>query len=503
MDHPYFLVRKSGDRIETLGLPSAEFGHQIPSSSHDVPDGIFANWNWDGVRLVVKNDRYGFYPLFWFSLSGGGVCVSSSLYKLIELGAPTALDIEGLAVFFSMGYFVGDDTPFSSIKSIPPNAIFIWEDGKLECHGRYPQRPVTTAYSRDEAIDRYIDLFAKAMAKRAPDTDDLAVTISGGRDSRHILLELHQIGIKPKICVTANDNPPDPNQDPEIASLLCNELHLDHVIIDQELSLLNAERRKNIETHFCASAHGWYLALADYLNGNFSCLHDGIGGDVLSQGLTLTPDLDRVFRSQDVNAISESLFAQQSKGHLGIKDILKNDFKAVMEPELVKTRLALEVEKHLGGPNPVGAFRFWNRTRRQTALAPYGMLSGIARVYAPYLDHDLYDFLVTLPASMMMSHTFHTDTIARAYPAFAHVPYASKSAPSTDDRKVRARFLAEAARMFMLKRPSHLMKNLKPRAKMLTSILSMGRINPWVSTSLLYIDQIEMALNKYNLHDGL
>ena len=496
IDPPYFLVRKCGDRFETRGQSCVEFGHQLPSTNHAVADGVFAIWHWDGTRLVVENDRYGFFPLFWFSLPDGGICVSSSLEMLIDLGAPTELDMEALAVFFSLGNFVGEDTPFTAIKTVPPNAVFVWENGILECRGRYPRTPGAATLSRDEAIDGYIDLFAKAMAKRTPDSDAFAVPISGGRDSRHILLELHRTGYRPKVCVSANDNPPDPNQDPEIAALLCKELQFDHVIIDQKLSMLFAERRKNSETHFCATSHGWYLALADFLNGGFDCIYDGIGGDVLSQGLSLTPSLDRTFRSRNINAICDALLMQKNIGRLGISGLLKKEMRMATDPDVAKARLATEVERHMDSPNPAGSFTFWTRTRRQIALAPYSLLSGIPYVHSPYLDHDLYDFLVTLPSSMMMSHTFHSDTIARAYPDFAHVPYASKLAPPTDDSKVRARFLAEAARMFVLKRPSRLMKNLMPRVKMLASVFSHGRFNSWVPPSVIYIDQIESMLNK-------
>ena len=496
IDHPYFLVRKRGERIETRGQPTAEFGHQIPSTTHAVADGVFAHWHWDGTRLVVNNDRYGFYPLFWFSHPGGGVCISSSLDTLLEHGAPTELDIEALAVFFSLGNFVGDDTPFSAIKTVPPNAVFEWENGKLECRGRYPHTPNATSISRDEAIDRYIDLFAKAMAKRAPASDAFAVPISGGRDSRHILLELHRTGFEPKACVSALDNPPDPNEDPRVAAALCRELQFEHVIVDQQLSVFLAEVRKNPRTHFCTAAHGWYLALADSLNGRFECVYDGIAGDVLSQSKFLSPHLDTTFRSQDVNAICDALLSRHTAGNSGIRRLLKGDLKAAMESGAATKRLALELEKHLDAPNPVASFIFWNRTRRAIALAPYSLLADIPRVYAPFLDHDLFDFLTTLSSSMLLDHTFHDDTIARAYPKFANFPYVDKAKPPVDDTKERARFLAEAARTFLLKRPSRLMKSLLPRANMLTSVLSLGYINPWVSPSIIYIDQIEAMMDK-------
>jgi len=60
-----------------------------------------------------------------------------------------------------------------------------------------------------------------------------------------------------------------------------------------------------------------------------------------------------------------------------------------------------------------------------------------------------------------------------------------------DDSRERARFLGEAVRAFLLKRPSRLMRNVVPRVKMLTAVLSRGHLNPWVSPLLVYLDQVE------------
>lgn len=489
--HPYFMVEMRDGTANTRGQVDAEFGHRIVSGTHDVADGVFARWRWDGNRLMVENDRYGFFPLFWFRAPGGGVCVSSSLVALIEQGAPTELDVEALAVFLRLGFFVGNDTPFASIKVVPPNAVFAWENGKLQCEGRYPPVPNAAAISRDDAIDRYIDLFAKAMARRVPTTGASALPISGGRDSRHILLELHRTGFEPSVCVSVLDHPPDPNEDPEIAAALCGKLGFELVVVDQQLSLFSAQVRKNLETHLCASAHGWYLALADFLNGNFQCTYDGIAGDVLSQSKFLSAQLDGIFHSKDVNAICDALLARQASSFSGAKTLLKGSLKQSLVPSIAKARLAKEVARHLEHPNPVGSFIFWNRTRREIALAPYGLLRDIPRVYAPFLDHDLFDFLVALPSAMLLDHHFHDDAIARAYPDFAGIPYARNAAPQADDSATRTRFSNEAARAFLLRKPSRLMKNLSPRVKMLASMLSGGRVQPWISPLIVYLGQLE------------
>ncbi len=490
----YFRVQQRGTEIETSGQATAEFGLRLPSSGHSGNDGVFARWHWDGRRLVVQNDRYGIYPLFWFRLPSGGVCISPSLIALVELGAPTRLDAEALAVFFRLGTFLGEDTPFAAIKVIPPDTVFEWQDGKLACRGRYPPTPAASTLSRDEAIDCYIDTFAKAMARREPGSGNFAVPVSGGRDSRHILLELHRTGRQPEVCVSALDNPPDPNRDPEIGKMLCDALHFRHVTVDQRLSLLQAEERKNRETHFCAGSHGWYLALADFLDGRYEAVYDGIAGDVLSQSSFLDPALDGLFRSRDADAIAAGLLGRPLQPRLA--RLLKGELKPSALEDVAMHRLRKEVEKHLDNPNPIASFFFWNRTRRMTALAPFGLLKGIPRVHSPFLDHEVFDFMTTLPSSMLLDRTFHDDAIARAYPAFAHIPYAdNKHDPRTDDTGVRLRFLSEAARRFVFRKPWAAMRNTRPRMRILAGVLSRGRIRTWQLPLIVYLDQIESLAN--------
>lgn len=492
---PCFMASRRGGAWETSGQAEAACGYRLPSPRHDVDDGIFAGWRWDGTRLVVHNDRYGLQPLFWFRPPDGGIAISPSLTRLLELGASTELDTEALAVFFRLGFFLGEDTPFSAIKAVPPHAAFVWENGELACHGRYPPIAKATQASRDDAIDTYIALFARAMEKRTAVPENFAVPVSGGRDCRHILLELHRTGHRPALCVSARDNPPDPNQDPEIGRLLCRELGFKHVVIDQQLSLLAAQLRKNRETGFCASAHDWYLALADFLSARFDGVYDGIAGDVWSQSVFLDPRLKTAFEGHDANAVAVALLEKHVASYAGLGRIVSGRLFKAASLEIAMRRIAREVERHLDMPNPIASFFFWNRTRRMIALAPYGLLTGIRRVHAPYLDHDLFDFMTTLPIDMLMDRTFHTDAMARAYPAFAHIPYANhKAAPPSDDTHVKARFLAEASRRFLLRRPSPLLNNVMARTKLLAGVMTRGHVNPSISPLVIYLDQIDSMI---------
>ena len=51
-------------------------------------------------------------------------------------------------------------------------------------------------------------------------------------------------------------------------------------------------------------------------------------------------------------------------------------------------------------------------------------------VLAPYLDHDLFDFLASLPAAMLLDREFHSDAIRRGYPEYEDVRYEDRSVRS-------------------------------------------------------------------------
>ena len=122
---PFIHIKKVGDHFKIKGQEDSFLGHEIKAPGSAPGEGVFARWHWDGQTLKVETDRYGFYPLYYF-VANGECAVSPSLVKLVELGAPTEWDYEGLAVFLRIGFFLGEDTPFKSIRSLPSLATFLW-----------------------------------------------------------------------------------------------------------------------------------------------------------------------------------------------------------------------------------------------------------------------------------------------------------------------------------------------------------------------------------------
>ncbi len=419
LNEPFFHVKKVGEGLLTRGRPTCFLGHRIKASGATPSEGVFAEWQWDGRRIRLQTDGYGFYPVYYFARDSE-FAISPSIPTLLALGAPTDLDYSGLAVFLRVGFFIGEDTPFKSIRACPPNANIEWTEGKLNISGGLPL-PKVNDMDRNTAIDGYVDLFRAAIRRRLPSSENFAVTLSGGRDSRHILLELCHAGFQPKVCVTVGTYLYNENQEVQVASELAASLNVNHVVIDQKESPFLLELRKNNITNFCADEHEWLLAIADYLNGKVSIVYDGLGGSLFCDGFGLNKERRRMCDVGDMRALAD--------------DVLGNDTTLLMlrtaelkkvSREIALAHLTRELQNHRESPNPIGSFYFWNRSRREVALSPYRIFNKFESVFSPFTDHALTEYLSSLPASIVLDHTFHNDTIARAFPRHAHMPFANK-----------------------------------------------------------------------------
>lgn len=492
MNASFFHVKRLTEGFETRGDAHSALGHQIARQSAH-PDGIYAEWKWDGKCLAAHNDRYGMFPVFYYARNGE-FSISSSIDQLLEAGADPELDDTALSVFFRLGFFIGDDTPFRHIRALPPAASLHWDGQlRLECAPRARSLP-SRGESRTSAIDTYDELFRQSMARRAPRDADFVVPLSGGRDSRHILLELLRQGHTPGRCITALHFPPRGNEDARIATMLTQEFGLKHDIIAQSGSFYDAEAAKNRMTSYCTDEHAWYLETVSNIRARDRVVYDGIAGDVLSQSVFLTEERLRLFQHSSPKEIAIALL---SKAEKKLQNMLTPQLYRRTSLERAITHLEKEISTHLDSPNPVGSFFFWNRTRREIALVPYGLMGDVPTVYAPFLDHDLYDFLSGLPVEMLLDHTFHSDTISRAYPEHAGLPYEDKGkrAELPDFTRLHADFGRQVAKRLLLRPTSGLINKryFLPRAVRALLSPAFSASTHVYSPLALYLDQLDMA----------
>lgn len=355
--------------------------------------------------------QFGFIPRF-VHVSGGAE--RSRLVEIAKLASSLSLDYGALNIFLRAGIFLNGATPFREIRRICPPPLIA--------------KPIEI--SRAEAIDAYIDLFDQAVRKRIAPRSVLA--LSGGADSRHILLSLHAQKALPEYVLTVAI--PGRPTEVRIAAQIASRVLVRHkVTAPLPDHAFTDERWKNEASDFMSLEHGWFSHVGqqrDQLGW-----WDGIAGDVLSAGLFLRERNLQMFRNNRLDELADSLIPTGRVPYF-------RDQSLFVRTDAVNA-VRVELAKHKQAPNPVGSFYFWNRTRIQIAASTFGLLSPNDQpILTPYLDRELWNFLSALPAEMLIDHKLHTDAISRGYPEFADIPYfKEKVRPDPAFVRTRARSL--------------------------------------------------------------
>ena len=425
-DAPFLhLLYRDGQTL-ARGLDTCRVGRPL-DLGRPFPDGAFAEWRWDGRQLIVRNDRYGLQPLFYWA-GEDELGISTSLPRLLLEGAPLRLDEPALAVFIRAGYYVGEDTPFRAIRALPPNATLTWTAGRLDVQGGYPTIG-TRVLSRDDAIDAYIPLLRSAVRARLPLVSDLVMPLSGGRDSRHLLLEIVEAGARPSTCLTVRHFAPRTDDDADLAGQVAAALGLPHQVLGQGEPRLAAEDRKNRATSFCSDEGTAFMALGDHLAGRAASVFDGIGGDFLSDGRFLTPKRQALAEASRWTELADALLWRRPL----LPSLLDGDLGGRFSRTVAARRLRAELRRHADAASPISSYIFWNRCRREIATFPFNFYPTNVHVFCPYLDHDVFDFLISLPARVFMPPSFHAEVTQRAFPAYAQIPFESPTVRDDDE----------------------------------------------------------------------
>lgn len=427
---PFVGVERQGDRWVQTGRPSVRLGYHLPDGN-GMDDGLFAEWDWDGETLEARVDWLGVHPLF-YAYEGNRVLVASSVVRLLEEGVSAELDASALSVFFRLGFFLGEDTPFRAIRAFPPGGVLRFGPAGFSLCEHYPQVGLDPVAEGKEG-EAYIDLFRNAIARRKDLLGDFAQPVSGGRDSRHILAELVRQGSPPKFAYTIETLGRGSRYgEEETAVAVCSALGVEHRVIRHPIrSEVGRESLKNFLTHFSSDEGSWILGALGLLQSHPGGFFDGFLGDVLaayhwptafldensSQGLSAGELIDRILQRFHRRPwpVQECMQA-----HLGSE----HDFSL----DACRERFQEAIRKFEGSHNPITQFFLFSRGRREIAVSTWGSYPFVEKILAPFLDRDFVSFYLAQPERSEVPYAWRrSEAIAKAYPELAAIPYAKPS----------------------------------------------------------------------------
>jgi asparagine synthase (glutamine-hydrolysing) len=419
---PYATTRPAAGSIVIPGADgpapaSWTTGHCIPRPDLGLDDGEWASWEWDGTTLTARTCPHGSIQLY-YAIVGMGIVLSPSIDDVLAAGADRSLDYEAVAVFLRLGVYLGERTAFRGVRILPPGAALTWSAGSLAIASSIRDRvPVEKSLSFDAAVDGYLDLMAAAVRRRQP-TGPFAMPLSGGRDSRHILLELLRQGHRPALALTSTHYLLDSLTDVQAATALAARFDVRHERLHAAPYSFARQAQTIHRVNYSTHEHVWALTLAERLKA-FAISYDGHGGSLYGR--------PRFGAPENVVLVQEKRYDELVDSMLGprrwVEDLLGDGARARMSHAVAAPALREELVRYRSWPNPLQGYWFWNRNRRVTATIPFSLMRDIPTVFCPLDDRDLVEFAFSLPAHISADLQWQAAAIRRGFPEAADVPF--------------------------------------------------------------------------------
>jgi len=418
-NHPYIAlnVDPTNGAVNQTGLAKYSAGYDLTTDGYNFAH----SWDWSQNKLRFQNDWLGIATLF-YCVWDGGIVVSTSLYKVAEFCPDRTFDDDAIALWLRFGHFFGDDTPFKNIRCVPADVVIDWEP--MTGIQVTASKRKTTAFtgSRKEAFETYGALFKDAVLRRAQAVNgDIILPLSGGRDSRHILLELDKNGILPNHILTMINEHPGGQEDVRVATLLAEEFKLDmnvhEINWDQYFSYVE---KKNETCEYLGVGHTTSEAFKKKIPPITGTIFDGFAGGVVSHRFGLDLEVNSLLAKGQLDDAARILLSRRA-----IPSVLTSSLKSRYSHERSVAHLIHHLKPYIDEVNPMMAFFFHNHSRRMIGLSPFRVL-GDLNLATPFVDRSLVDFTFSVPRQTAGEGSFHEESIAMHYPDYAHIPYESK-----------------------------------------------------------------------------
>ena len=331
-------------------------------------------------------DPLGIRPLFArrVGVAAADACVVSP--RICDLVRPDEqLDPLGLAVLLTFGFPLGDRTVFRDVRRVGAgecvdlkSGISVGDCGRVNPSARLPDD--------DELLEIFLDGLQRSLGQSSP-----IVPLSGGRDSRLILLGMRALGVRPRRLLTCGGL--GASEDAIVATRLARFFAEPIEGVATAAFSAQTELWRHRAQNFESLEHGWFVNLALRTRALGGPVTDGIGLGVLSTGSLMKPEAVALWRSRRLNELAGwTIEHAAGTGSEVMQSIARCDIPLASADE-VRHAFVQSIEELDHLPNPLGAFSLFHWTRRGISASAFGLLDAY-RTIAPLCDARLASALL-------------------------------------------------------------------------------------------------------------
>ena len=405
----------------------------------------FALWDRNQQTLFLARDRLGVKPLYYAQLDDGTLLFGSELKSLMAHGG-LKRDIDTLAVeeYFAFGYVAEPRTIFKQARKLSPaHTLTLRRDHPMPEPVQYwdvrfsLDNPISKADAQAELVQRLKESVRLRMIAEVP----LGAFLSGGVDSSAVVAVMASLSREPvNTCSIAFDDPAF--NESQFAKMVADRYHTNHrveIVKSDDFDLIDMLARLYDEPYADSSAIPTYR-VCQLARKHVTVALSGDGGDeslggyrryrmhlmedrmrsALPLGLRrplfgtlgkLYPKADWAPRMFRAKTTFEGLSCSSVEAYINSVSILRGPMRDALFSDRFKTELAgynaQEVfNRHAakaGTDDPLALIQYLDyktylvgdiNTKVDRASMAHSL-----EVRAPLMDHDLVDWLATLPTS--------------------------------------------------------------------------------------------------------
>lgn len=383
-------------------------------------------------RIIIINDRYGFYPLYYTLNNGMFAFASEAKFVLKATGITPRIDKDAVSEFFTFSYLLGDKTFFEGIKLMKPASIMVFNkaEDKIETKQYWnfslSKRQFTT---KDNLFEDFKRLMEKAIERSTRGFKRVGVFLSGGLDSRAIA------AFASRSCaeVVAFSFGPKESFEQKIAKQVAERLNIKIVLeeIPPDFIAKYAEEIVYRGDGMIRIRDCHFIALLDEVKSMVDVVLLGtFGGELF--GSKVTNEL-RYLKSK--GEVISYIFKKYANG------IRLEDFQKVFDDDFMKNGDNLlerfrETFDRIQFHKPEDIVEYWEYRNRQIRyiFQSFQYMNWFLETRHPFLDNDLVDFFaLRLPFSLRLNESFLQKALNYCFPSLADIPWERTGAPLDSD----------------------------------------------------------------------
>lgn len=418
-----------------------ELYKKLDTSFLEYLNGLFvaAIYDKEMDKIVVANDRYGYYPLFYSFTSKRFIFASEAKAVLKDPAITPRIDKNAIPEFFGFSFLLGDKTFFVDVKKMGPAQLLTYDRRKDQVLLRRYWDFTLKKYDPVKPLGSYLREFNRlmkaAVERRVEDCEQVGIFLSGGLDSRIIAAFASQTQT-PVITFTFGVKD---CEEQKIASEVAERLGLDNIFCEIPSDFIAEYASKVVfrgdglirirDCHFISFLGEIRKKVQTVLLGTFggdlSCRPEGRLSEKLVRLRKRREIIDNLFDYYTSKASSVLPIRAQEKA---FSDVFFKEIGGKAEKSFVETF----DEIVFNSPSDIGDYwEYRNREPRYIFQASQHV-NWYLETRHPYMDNDLVDFFafrfpVNLRRREIFGITFEDTFLQRAliqsFPSLADIPW--------------------------------------------------------------------------------